>query len=98
MGSAQASAQQQRSTRSSVQTDSPWQTIVWNDPVNLMSYVTKVFQSYFGMTQPVAHRHMKEVHTTGKSVVSQGSRERMEIDVQAMHRFGLWATMEKVDE
>jgi ATP-dependent Clp protease adaptor protein ClpS len=73
----------------------PWVTIVWNDPVNLMSYVTFVFQKYFGYDKPKAEKLMMEVHTDGKSVVSNGSREEMERDVQAMHEFGLWATMEK---
>jgi ATP-dependent Clp protease adaptor protein ClpS len=64
-------------------TSKPWVTIVWNDPVNLMSYVTYVFQTYF------------EVHNDGKSAVSSGTREEMERDVQAMHEYGLWATLEK---
>ena len=74
---------------------SPWVTIVWNDPVNLMSYVTFVFQKYFGYDRAVAEKLMLEVHEDGKSVVSTGSREEMERDVQAMHEYGLWATMEK---
>jgi ATP-dependent Clp protease adaptor protein ClpS len=75
----------------------PWATIVWNDPVNLMSYVTYVFQTYFGYSRKKAEKLMWEVHKDGKSVVSTGSREEMERDVQAMHEYGLWATMEKVD-
>ncbi|MDP3890791.1 ATP-dependent Clp protease adapter ClpS [Nocardioides sp.] len=73
----------------------PWVTIVWNDPVNLMSYVTYVFQKYFGYTRDKAEKLMMEVHEDGRSVVSTGSREEMERDVQAMHEYGLWATMEK---
>ncbi|GAB3768684.1 ATP-dependent Clp protease adaptor protein ClpS [Nocardioides ginsengisegetis] len=73
----------------------PWVTIVWNDPVNLMSYVTFVFQKYFGYSKRQAEKLMLEVHEDGKSVVSTGSREEMERDVQAMHEYGLWATMEK---
>ena len=73
----------------------PWVTIVWNDPVNLMSYVTFVFQKYFGYDKKKAEKLMLEVHKDGKSVVSTGSREEMERDVQAMHEYGLWATMEK---
>ena len=73
----------------------PWVTIVWNDPVNLMSYVTFVFQKYFGYDKAKAEKLMLEVHHDGKSVVSAGSREEMERDVQAMHEYGLWATMEK---
>ncbi len=75
----------------------PWVTIVWNDPVNLMSYVTYVFQTYFGYAREKAEKLMWEVHHDGRSVVSSGSREEMERDVQAMHEYGLWATMEKAD-
>jgi ATP-dependent Clp protease adaptor protein ClpS len=73
----------------------PWVTIVWNDPVNLMSYVAFVFQKYFGYTKAKAEKLMLEVHREGKSAVSSGTREEMERDVQAMHEYGLWATMEK---
>ena len=73
----------------------PWVTIVWNDPVNLMSYVSFVFQKYFGYDKAKAEKLMLEVHNDGKSAVSTGSREEMERDVQAMHEYGLWATMEK---
>ena len=76
----------------------PWVTIVWNDPINLMSYVTFVFQQYFGYAKEKAERLMLEVHQNGRSVVSSGTREAMERDVQAMHEFGLWATMEKAAE
>src|SRR5680860_663537 len=58
--------------------DRPWVTIVWNDPVNLMSYVTYVFQTYFGYARKKAERLMMEVHQDGRSVVSTGSREQME--------------------
>jgi ATP-dependent Clp protease adaptor protein ClpS len=77
--------------------DKPWVTIVWNDPVNLMSYVTYVFQTYFGYARKKAEKLMLEVHQDGRSVVSTGSREEMERDVQAMHEYGLWATMQKAD-
>jgi ATP-dependent Clp protease adaptor protein ClpS len=73
----------------------PWVTIVWNDPVNLMSYVTFVFQKYFGYDKAKAEKLMLEVHNDGKSVVSTGTREEMERDVQAMHEYGLWATMDR---
>jgi ATP-dependent Clp protease adaptor protein ClpS len=76
-------------------TAKPWVTIVWNDPVNLMSYVTYVFRTYFGYDKKKAEKLMLEVHHDGKSVVASGSREEMERDVQAMHEYGLWATMEK---
>ena len=77
--------------------DRPWVTIVWNDPVNLMSYVSFVFQTYFGYSRKKAEKLMLEVHRDGRSVVSNGSREKMERDVQAMHEYGLWATLEKAD-
>ncbi len=73
----------------------PWVTIVWNDPVNLMSYVSYVFCKYFGYGKAKATKLMMEVHNDGRSVVSTGTREEMERDVQAMHEYGLWATMEK---
>ena len=75
----------------------PWVTLVWDDPVNLMSYVAYVFQKYFGYDKAKAEKLMLEVHTEGKSVVSTGTREEMERDVQAMHEYGLWATMEKAE-
>lgn len=80
-------------THASAQT--PWITVVWNDPVNLMSYVTYVFQTYFGYERRRAEKLMMDVHEKGKAVVSSGSREEMERDVEAMHGFGLWATMER---
>ncbi|MFC5381697.1 ATP-dependent Clp protease adapter ClpS [Aquipuribacter nitratireducens] len=72
-----------------------WTTIVWNDPVNLMSYVSYVFRSYFGYSKEKADELMMRVHTEGRAVVSSGSRERMEGDVSAMHRYGLWATLQR---
>ena len=80
-----------------VATDSPWVTIVFNDPVNLMSYVTYVFRSYFGYSPAKAKKLMMEVHNNGKSVVATGTREEMERDTAAMHGFGLWATCKKAD-
>jgi ATP-dependent Clp protease adaptor protein ClpS len=75
--------------------DRPWVTIVWNDPVNLMSYVTFVFQEYFGYDREKATELMLQVHHEGKSVVSDGSREEMERDVAGMHGYGLWATLQQ---
>ncbi|GEA88484.1 ATP-dependent Clp protease adapter ClpS [Cellulomonas cellasea] len=75
--------------------DDAWVTIVWNDPVNLMSYVSYVFQSYFGYPRAKAEKLMRQVHEEGRAVVSTGNRETMEVDVQAMHGFGLWATMQR---
>ena len=78
--------------------ETPWVTVVWNDPVNLMSYVTYVFQTYFGYSKKKAERLMLDVHEKGKAAVSSGSREEMERDVEAMHSYGLWATMQKAGE
>jgi ATP-dependent Clp protease adaptor protein ClpS len=75
--------------------DHPWTTIVWNDPINLMTYVTYVFQTYFGYTAEKSHKLMLDVHQLGKAVVSNGSREEMERDVEAMHSYGLWATLQQ---
>jgi ATP-dependent Clp protease adaptor protein ClpS len=77
--------------------DVPWVTIVWNDPVNLMSYVTYVFQTYFGYDTSKAEKLMLDVHEKGRAVVSNGSREEMERDTEAMHEYGLWATFRKDD-
>ncbi|MEY2417995.1 MAG: ATP-dependent Clp protease adaptor protein ClpS [Actinomycetota bacterium] len=75
--------------------DRPWQVIVWNDPINLMSYVTFVLQKLFGYSLEKATKLMMDVHTKGKAVVSSGDRERAELDVFRLHEHGLWATMEK---
>lgn len=75
--------------------DRPWQVIVWNDPINLMSYVTFVLQKLFGYSLEKATKLMMDVHTKGKAVVSSGDRERAEMDVFRLHEHGLWATMEK---
>ena len=75
--------------------DQPWVTIVWNDPVNLMSYVSFVFRSYFGFDRAEAERRMLQVHNEGRAVVASGPREAMERHVEAMHEFGLWATVSK---
>lgn len=72
-----------------------WVTLVWNDPVNLMTYVTYVFQAYFGYDRDTAERLMNDVHTKGRAVVSTGSLEEMERDTEAMHGYGLWATFSK---
>ncbi|MFI7451721.1 ATP-dependent Clp protease adapter ClpS [Nonomuraea sp. NPDC049714] len=77
-----------------VRPDLPWVTIVWNDPVNLMSYVTYVFQTVFGYTREKAEKLMMDVHHKGKAVVSSGTREEMERDVQILHSYGLWATVQ----
>ena len=74
--------------------DRPWIVIVWNDPINLMSYVTFVLQKLFGYTKAKATKLMLDVHYKGKAVVSSGSREKAELDVFRLHEHGLWATME----
>jgi ATP-dependent Clp protease adaptor protein ClpS len=78
--------------------DKPWITIVWDDPVNLMSYVTYVLMELFGFTNEKAHELMMQIHTQGKAVVSTGSREEMEHDVARLHEYGLWATLQRGDQ
>jgi ATP-dependent Clp protease adaptor protein ClpS len=73
----------------------PWNLVVWNDPVNLMSYVSYVFQTYFGYSEEKADALMMQVHTEGRSIVSHGSKETVERQAVAMHNFGLWATVER---
>ncbi len=73
----------------------PWIVIVWNDPINLMSYVTYVFQKLFGYPLEKAERLMLQVHNEGRAVVSSGSRERAEADTARLHAHGLWATMQQ---
>ena len=75
--------------------DKPWLTIVWNDPVNLMSYVTWVFQKLFGYSREKAEKLMLGVHHDGRAIVSSGPRERMEYDATRLHGYGLWATVDK---
>ena len=75
--------------------DKPWMAIVWNDPVNLMSYVTYVFQTLFGYTREKATKLMLDVHHKGKAVVSSGSKDKVEADVSKLHAAGLWATMQR---
>ena len=78
-----------------VDLDSPWIVLVWNDPINLMSYVTFVFQKLFGYSLEKATQLMLDVHEKGRAVVSTGTRERAEIDVYRLHEHGLWATMQQ---
>lgn len=79
------------------ETSRPWQTIVWDDPVNLMSYVVRVFRDYFGFSAEKANELMLKVHNEGRAIVSQGAREQMEMHAQAMHSYGLWATVSQAD-
>ena len=78
--------------------DKPWVTIVWDDPVNLMSYVTYVFIKIFGFTQERAHELMMQVHVEGRAVVASGTCEEMERNVQLLHEHGLWATLQRDDK
>jgi ATP-dependent Clp protease adaptor protein ClpS len=84
-------------THASTRLDQPWITLVWNDPVNLMSYVSYVFRSYFGFSREESERRMLQVHNEGRAVVATGPREEMERHAEAMHDFGLWATVAKAD-
>ena len=75
--------------------DFPWLVVVWNDPINLMAYVTFVFQKLLGYSKSKADKLMLDVHHKGRAVVSSGPRERAELDVARLHQHGLWATMEQ---
>lgn len=79
------------------QAERPWLVIVWNDPINLMSYVTWVFQKLFGYPLEKAHHLMLKVHHEGRAVVAHGSREKTELDCVRLHAHGLWATIAKSD-
>lgn len=82
-----------RSEQRQADPDHGWQTVVWDDPVNLMSYVAFVFQSHFGFDRDHAEELMLRVHHRGSAVVAEGNREAMEMHVEAMHGYGLWATV-----
>ena len=77
------------------ETAHPWNVVVWNDPINLMSYVTFVFRKVFGYSKAKATRLMLQVHNEGRAIVSTGPLEQAEIDAAAMHHHGLWATLEQ---
>jgi ATP-dependent Clp protease adaptor protein ClpS len=91
----EAASREDEQTR--VDPDRPWITIVWNDPINLMSYVTHVFMTVFGYPKAKAEKLMLDVHQRGRAVVSTGTRERMELDVATLHGYGLWATLQQQD-
>jgi ATP-dependent Clp protease adaptor protein ClpS len=78
-----------------VDTDRPWQVVVWNDPINLMSYVTMVLRKLFGFSEEKATALMLDIHHKGRAIVSHGTREKAEIDVYRLHEHGLWATLER---
>jgi ATP-dependent Clp protease adaptor protein ClpS len=86
---------EQHSTDEAVDQDKPWIVIVWNDPINLMSYVTYVLQKLFGYSLEKATELMLDVHHKGRAVVSSGTREKAEMDVYRLHDHGLWATLEQ---
>lgn len=77
----------------SIDPDRPWVVIVWNDPINLMSYVTHVLQKVFGYNREKASALMLDVHEKGRAAVSTGPREKCELDVFRLHEYGLWATL-----
>ena len=85
----------QRSTEDDRIEERPWVVIVWNDPINLMSYVTLILQQLFGYSRSKATRLMLQVHNEGKAVVSSGTQEKAELDVSRLHAHGLWATMQQ---
>ena len=87
----------EQETRPTAELDLPWQVIVHNDPVNLMSYVTMVFQKVFGFTKEKAEKHMLEVHQLGRSILWSGMRERAELYVQQLHGYLLLATLERTN-
>jgi ATP-dependent Clp protease adaptor protein ClpS len=92
---ARTDTQEDLDERTDVQAAVPWVTLVWNDPINLMSYVTHVLQKLFGYDREKATKLMLDVHHRGRAVVSSGSREQMEHDVARLHAYGLWATLQR---
>ena len=86
---------EERTADTHVAPDLPWIVIVWNDPINLMSYVVFVFQKLFGYSKEKATTLMLDVHHKGRAVVSSGSREKAELDVFRLHEHGLWATLQQ---
>ncbi len=89
--------QQATELRERIAAEVPWRTVVWDDPVNLMSYVSYVFRTYFGYPREKAERLMLQVHTEGRAVVATGNREAMERHVEAMHGYGLQATVSRAE-
>ena len=88
----------QEDSRVDLRADRPWVCIVWDDPVNLMTYVTYVFMVLFGYSKEKATELMLQVHNEGRAQVSSGTREEMERDVQRLHEYGLWATLQRDNE
>ena len=96
-GTVAPDVEEREEVESVVDPDRPWVTIVWNDPINLMSYVTHVFMTVFGYPKAKAEKLMLDVHRKGRAVVAKGTREEMERDVEILHSYGLWATVKKDD-
>lgn len=94
---ARVDTHEQHAGATAVAPDPPWETVVWDDPVNLMSYVSRVFRQHFGYSKEHAEELMLQVHNLGHAVVAEGSREAMEMHVEAMHDYGLWATVQQRD-
>lgn len=82
-------------TREHLDEDRPWQVVVWDDPVNTMSYVVFVFRKLFGFSKKKATKLMLQVHNEGRAAVSDGPREKVEVECYQLHSFGLWATIER---
>lgn len=95
--SATASPLIEQESRAKEELDLPWQVVVHNDPINLMTYVTMVFQRVFGFNREKAEKHMLEVHRQGRSIVWSGLRERAELYVQQLHGYLLLATLERTN-
>ena len=87
----------EQETKAKEALDLPWNVVVHNDPVNLMSYVTMVFQKVFGYPKEKAELHMMEVHRDGRSILWSGVRERAELFVQQLHGYLLLATIERTN-
>jgi ATP-dependent Clp protease adaptor protein ClpS len=94
-GGAGTTIERESSTDTLLVTERPWLVVVWNDPINLMTYVTYVLQKLFGYSREKATKLMLDVHHKGRAVVASGPRERAENDVSRLHRCGLWATLEQ---
>ena len=90
-------SQLQKGMSNQADAERPWQPVEWDDPVNLMSYVSYVFQSHFGFDEAQAERLMLQVHHRGSAVVAEGGRDAMEMHVEALHGYGLWATVRQAD-
>ena len=82
-------------TETKADLDVPWNVIVLNDPINLMSYVTLVFQRVFGYPRAKAETLMLQVHHQGRSLVWSGGREQAELYVHQLHSYQLLAQLEK---